>query len=107
MAVEELIRNAVKFWETLYDAGEATIKFTKKSGEARSMKCTLDFDKIPQRHHPKTVNMPKILKLMQKSGIIHVYDLEREDWRSVPFERVDWIETSEKRFKVVPFKNRS
>jgi hypothetical protein len=101
---EEQIRNAVKFWETLYEAGEGTVRFRKKDGNARTMKCTLDFKKIPQKHHPKSVNMAKILKLMQKNGIIHVYDLEQKDWRSVPFERVDWLETPDKRYKITPFK---
>lgn len=101
---DELIRNAVKFWQTLYDAGEATVKFTKKDGTIRIMKCTLDFTKIPRTEHPKTVNMAKILKLMQKSGIIHVFDLDKAQWRSVPFKEVDWLETSEKRYKIAPFK---
>jgi len=104
MAAEEQIRNAVKFWETIYEAGEATIRFIKKSGVSRTMKCTLDFEKIPQKHHPKSVNMPKILKLMQKSGIIHVYDLDKGDWRSVPFATVDWLETSDQRYKISPIK---
>lgn len=104
MAAEEQIRNAIKFWETLYEAGEGTVRFTKKSGNARTMNCTLDFNKIPQQHHPKSVNMPKILKLMQKNGIIHVYDLDKKDWRSIPFEKVDWLETSTKRYKIVPYK---
>jgi hypothetical protein len=101
---EELIRNAVKFWQTLYDAGEATVKFIKKDGTIRIMKCTLDFNKIPKADHPKNVNMAKILKLMQKSGIIHVYDIDKGGWRSVPFKEVDWMETSEKRYKIAPFK---
>jgi len=101
---EKLIRNAVKFWETLYDAGEATVRFAKKDGNMRTMKCTLDFTKIPPQHHPKNVNMPKILKLMAKSKLIHVYDLEKKDWRSVPFERVDWMETPDQRYKIMPLK---
>ena len=51
--------------------------------------------------------MPKILKLMQQSGIIHVYDLEKKDWRSVPFRQVDWLELEgdqNQRFKIRPFK---
>jgi hypothetical protein len=48
--------------------------------------------------------MAKILKLMQKNGIIHVYDLDKKDWRSIPFEKVDWLETTNKRYKIVPYK---
>jgi hypothetical protein len=67
------------------------------------MKCTLDFKKIPRVHHPKTVDMAKIVKLMQKSGIIHVFDLDKQLWRSVPFNRIDWIKTKNKIYKVRPF----
>ncbi len=59
---EDQIRNAVKFWETLYKAKEGTVRFRKKDGNARTMKCTLDFNKIPKQHHPKNVNIAKILK---------------------------------------------
>lgn len=106
-ADESIISSAIEFWRTLYDAGEAKVKFTKKTdGTVRIMKCTLDFKKIPTDKHPKNVNMAKILNLLQKSGIIHVYDLEKNDWRSVPFNNVDWLEIGSKRFKIRPFTGR-
>jgi len=103
----EIIRSAVEFWQKVYETKEARIKFVKKDGNIRIMKCTLDFTKIPKKQHPKNVNIPKILKLMQTSGIMHVYDLEKKDWRSVPFQKVDWLELDgdqNKRFKIRPFK---
>jgi hypothetical protein len=106
-ADHEVIRSAVEFWEKLYQVGEAKVKFVKKDGTIRIMRCTLDFKKIPKTQHPKSVNMPKILKLMQQSGIIHVYDLEKKDWRSVPFKQVDWLELEgdqNRRYKIRPFK---
>ena len=106
-ADKDIISSAIEFWQTIYDAGEATVKFVKKTdGTVRIMKCTLDFKKIPQHQHPKKVNMPQILNLLQKSGIIHVYDLEKKDWRSVPFQSVDWLEIGDKRFKIRPFTGR-
>ncbi|MFW9871821.1 MAG: SH3 beta-barrel fold-containing protein [Candidatus Thorarchaeota archaeon] len=106
-ADKDVISSAIEFWQTLYDAGEATVKFTKKTdGTVRIMKCTLDFKRIPPSQHPKSVNMPKILKLLQKSGIIHVYDLEKKEWRSVPFQNVDWLKVGTKQFKVRPFTGR-
>jgi hypothetical protein len=101
-ADKDFIASAIEFWRTLYDEGEATVKFTKKDGVVRIMKCTLDFTKIPKNKHPKKVDMSKILKLMQESGIIHIYDLEKKDWRSVPFQQVDWMETPTKRYKIRP-----
>jgi hypothetical protein len=99
-----IISSAIEFWNKLYEAGEGIVKFTKKGdGAVRIMKCTLDFSRIPQTQHPKTVNMAKILKLMQQNGIIHVYDLEKKEWRSVPFRTSDWLEVNDTRFKIRPF----
>jgi len=103
----DILRSAIDFWVKLYSAGEAKVKFVKKDGTIRIMKCTLDFSKIPKTQHPKTVNLPKILKILQSSSIIHVYDLEKKDWRSVPFKQVDWLELDgdqNQRFKIRPFK---
>jgi len=100
----DFIRNAIQFWERLNMDKEATVKFVKKDGTIRIMKCTLDFKRIPKEDYPKNVNIHQILKLMKNSGIIHVYDLEKKGWRSVPFERVDWMETPEARYKIAPFR---
>jgi hypothetical protein len=107
----EPIKNAILFWEKLYSAKEATVKFVKQDGTIRIMKCTLDFTQIPKDKQPKKVDMPKILKLMKESGIIHVFDLEKKDWRSVPFNKIDWLEIVPKdspkekiRYKITPFK---
>ena len=62
------------------------------------MRATLDFSKIPEKDKPKKVDVPQILKLIQKNKIIHVYDLEKKAWRSVPFDRVDWLQTPTRRF---------
>ena len=45
----DVIRSAVEFWQKLYEVGEAKIKFTKKDGKIRIMKCTLDFKRIPKK----------------------------------------------------------
>jgi len=93
-----IIDNAISFLEKLRDPKTkfAIIKFIKKDGSIRLMKCTLDFDKIPKDHLPKNVNLPQILKLLQKNKIVRVYDLEKMGWRSVPFDKVEWIETNDK-----------
>jgi hypothetical protein len=100
----DLLRNAIDFWEKLAEDKEASVKFVKKDGTIRIMKCTLDFTKIPKKDQPKTFNMPKILRLMKNSGIIHVYDLEKKGWRSVPFKEVDWMETPKQRYKIAPYR---
>lgn len=105
-ADKDIIASAIDFWQKLYDDGEGEVKFVKKDGTIRIMKCTLDFTRVPKSKHPKTFNMSKILKLMQASGIIHVFDLDKKDWRSVPFKNVDWLETPVQRYKIRPFTGR-
>lgn len=101
----EVIRSAVEFWMKLYNIKEGKVKFVKKDGTIRIMRCTLDFTRIPKEKHPKKVDIPNILKLMQNSGIIRVFDLEKNDWRSVPFAKVDWLEVGEnQRYKIRPYK---
>ncbi len=103
-ADKDFIASAIEFWQKLYDEGEAKVKFVKKTdGTVRIMNCTLDFTRIPENKHPKSFNMSKILKIMQASGIIHVFDLDKKDWRSVPFQQVDWMETPVQRYKIRPF----
>jgi predicted transcriptional regulator len=99
-----VIVSALQFWKKVYDEKEVTIKFTKKDGSIRLMKCTLDFNKVPDVDRPKGVDIKKIIELIQKNKIMHVYDLEKKAWRSVPFERVEYMDTDEERYYVKPKK---
>ena len=95
-----IIDNAMTFLEKLRSM-PVRIKFTKKDGQERLMKCTLDFDMIPKGDKPKSVNIPRIMNLIRKNNIIHVYDLEKKGWRSVPFTKVEWLETNDdKRYRM-------
>ncbi len=95
-----VITSAVMFWKTVYDAEEVTIKFIKKDKTIRIMRATLNFKNIPVKDHPKSVNLPRILKLIQQSKIMHVYDLDKKGWRSVPFETVEWLDTPVRRYTI-------
>ena len=98
----DIIVSAVQFWQKVYTEKTVTVKFVTKDNRDRIMRCTLDFTKIPEKDHPKTVNIEKILKLIQKNKIMHVYDLDKKQWRSVPFDRVEYLETRRKRFYIKP-----
>jgi hypothetical protein len=100
----KVIVSALQFWKKVYDEKEVSIKFTKKDGSTRLMRCTLDFKKVPDIDKPKGVNIQKIIGLIQKNKIIHVYDLDKKAWRSVPFERVEYMDTAEERYYVKPKK---
>jgi hypothetical protein len=97
---EGVIKNAIEFLERIRSEDEVTIKFRKKNNEERIMRCTLNFAKIPEEKHPKDVNLAKILKLLDQHKIVHVYDLDKRDWRSVPFDRAQWLETTEKKYSI-------
>lgn len=93
-----IIVSALKFWQKIFEEKDVTIKFIKKDGTERLMRVTLDFTKIPEKDKPKTVNIQQILKLIQKNKIMHVYDLEKKGWRSVPFETVEYMDTKKQRY---------
>lgn len=93
---EDIIKTAIEFLEKIREAPEVTIKFKKKDGTTRVMNCTLNFDKIPRGDRPKSVNLAKILKLLNDKKIVHVYDLEKNQWRSVNFDSAEWIEVIDK-----------
>lgn len=103
MAVDSnIINNAIEFWQIIRDEKIVTVKFQKKTdGTVRIMRCTLDFNRIPKKDHPdKNINLGKILKLMQKSKIIHVYDLDKGGWRSIPFNKAEYLKTPSKSYKI-------
>ena len=89
----DLIKDATDFLDKIRNNDEVRIMFRKKDKSQRVMRCTLTFDKIPKRDHPKDVNISKILKLLNEKGILHVYDLDSKGWRSVTFKTVVWLET--------------
>jgi hypothetical protein len=92
----EKIENIIELYDQI-QKDEVTIKFEKKDKSIRLMRCTLNFDIIPEGNRIKTVNMSNILKLIKNSRLIHVYDLDNNGWRSIPFERAEWLETSDKK----------
>jgi len=77
MNIEELRESLSK--------GVCTVKFTKVSGEERIMKCTTNYDLLPQ-HEQKTESTRKF-----SDEATRVYDLEKQAWRSFRNDSVkDW-----------------
>ena len=100
-----ILTSAIEFWHKINTEKEVVVKFTKKDGSIRVMRCTLDFTKVPKVDRPKKVDIPKILKLLQDNGIMHVYDLDKKGWRSVPFQRVEYLRTrGNVQYKIQPMK---
>lgn len=102
----ESISNAIDFLKLIRTEREVEVQFVKKDGTIRRMRCTLDFSIIPTDKKPKGVDPIKILKKIQDSKSLSVYDLEKEDWRTIPFERLEYLKTksNNKIYKVVKLK---
>lgn len=95
--MSETITSAIDFLKIIQIEKEVYVKFVKKDNTIRLMKCTLDFTKIPVDKRPRSVDLGKILTKIQKSKILSVFDLEKNEWRSIPFEKVEFLITSKKK----------
>jgi len=96
----EVIDDAIDFLEKIRAEDEVTIKFRKKDGTERIMRCTLNFDRIPDADKPKDVSLKKIMNLIRKFKHIHVYDLDKNGWRTVPFDRAEWMDINNQRYRI-------
>ena len=96
----DIITSAVDVLDKIKSEGKVKVKFVKKDGSDRTMTCTLDFSKIPKIDRPKNVNLSAILKLIKDRKLLHVYDLEKKGWRSIPIDRLDWIRSGSKSYRV-------
>ena len=58
------------------------IKFLKKNGEERAMKCTWNMDFIPKADQPAADTGEAKPKKEKNENLLVVYDVEKEGWRS-------------------------
>lgn len=96
----DLIDDIIEFWDKIVSNDIVTVKFIKKDGTERIMKATLNFKRIPKDKHPKDFSLVKVLKLVRTSGIIHIFDLDKNEWRSIPFNNVEWLEAKNARYSI-------
>ena len=71
--------------------GICEVLFVKKDGTDRLMKCTLNYDYIPEDMKP--LNLVKGEKVLQNLDILKVFDTDKQDWRSFRVENVILIKT--------------
>lgn len=93
----EPLSDAIDFLRICTTEKEVIVKFTKKDGTIRILRGTLDFTQIPNNKKPKNVNLVKILTKIKKSQILSIFDLEKQEWRSIPFDRLEYVQTSTKK----------
>lgn len=85
--MHKMATNADQNWTTfriwlkdlLQTTPEVEVKFTKKDGTERVMKCTLHPDVLPKQEIKE--NTDKVERIKNDS-VIPVYDLEAKGWRS-------------------------
>lgn len=59
------------------------VDFVKANGENRVMNCTLNFSNIPEEAHPKNDSVDT-----WPEGLIKVYDIQANGWRSFKVDSV-------------------
>ncbi len=91
-ANKAIIRDWVK---SLAQTTEIKVEFLKEDGTAREMRCTLDFDRIPQDKRPQDVPVEKLLETKKRKQpdehSLRVFDLDKSEWRSFRFDRLQKV----------------
>jgi hypothetical protein len=90
-----IIRDWVK---SLLHVTEVTVEFTKADGSVREMRCTLNPDKLP----PAPVQTGPVDGIVKESKqrkapdpeSIRVFDLDKNEWRSFRFDRLQKVGAS-------------
>ena len=89
----------IRDWvRSLLQKGTVTVTFVKADGAVRDMKCTLDWEQIPQDKQPKgDVPVEKLMETKKRKEPdphgLRVFDVEKQEWRSFRFDRLQKITT--------------
>jgi len=84
------------------------VDFVKADGTERSMRCTLDSNRIPHAAAPKSISVPAEIQDSSTANIdgltesrkprkqpdphsVRVFDTEKNEWRSFRFDRLQKI----------------
>jgi len=101
----DTIDSAIDFLTRISSEDVVIVKFKKVDGTDRIMRCTLNFARIPKEDRPKSVSLKDILSLIKKNKILRVYDIEKMGWRSVPFDRTEYLKTNSKMYSIQQVKD--
>lgn len=102
----DAIDSAVEVLKRLKQSKIAVVFFIKKNGEKRIMKCTLDFTLIPKEKKPKDFKFENALAMIKKN-ILRVFDVEKQEWRSIPVSSTQFIKTQDNKiYRVNLFKEK-
>lgn len=98
-----IIRDWVR---SLLQVQAITVSFIKADGTVRDMNCTLNWELIPADKHPKGPGTGSVDGIVRESKqrrepdehSLRVFDVEKQEWRSFRFDRLQKIIT-ELKFK--------
>lgn len=79
-------------------AGKVTVVFTKRDGSERTMKCTTDPTYILFKD-PKFIESNS-LNVSANNGVLPVYDVEANGWRSFRWDSILRVELTESQSNV-------
>jgi len=89
--VKEIVGTDPEFQEWLKGhlrEGVVTVTFTKKNGDERVMKCTLNGEQLPQIQKEAT----EVSEVRQTSNTsLAVFDVEAQGWRAFKWESVKQV----------------
>jgi hypothetical protein len=94
---DDTAKTIIRDWvRSLLQKGAITVTFTKADGTVRDMRCTLDWDQIPQDKHPGQPSVDGIVKESRQRRepdphSLRVFDVEKQEWRSFRFDRLQKI----------------
>lgn len=99
MAIDEkrIITSAWELMRLMEDLDVATVKFFKRDGSVRIMKCTINLKLIPKDDYPKGLKQGDPWKpsaMMKRAEVHHqvrAYDLDVHGWRTINFDTAEWV----------------
>lgn len=83
--------NTTELKNAIGDSKCAIVKFTKKNGEQRTMKCTRNMDYL-ENELKKPAPTGKLTYDPDDKGLVIVWDLEKDNWRSITADTVTSVE---------------
>ena len=63
------------------------VNYKKKDGSSRNIQCTLNFESIPKDKLP-TPNEELTRKKLSEKGYITIFDIDKNDWRSLIVKKI-------------------
>ena len=93
---DDVNKTIIRDWvKSLLQVTEVTVEFTKADGTIREMRCTLNPEKLPEPNVP-VGSVDGIVKESKQRKApdpesIRVFDLEKKEWRSFRFDRMQKI----------------